>query len=125
MLTCRCVQTIAEGMFSIAVDQFDPKFRGKLKRFYVKAKKKGWWAYNYEKFVPSAIFVSSVSRTVSLVSKHRCSGQRFQMSSFKSAIPNKKKHSNPPFTKMVISNTNVIIIITYELRHQERKLSKM
>ena len=67
MLTCRCAQAIAESMFSLAVDEFDPSFRGKLQRFYDKAKKKGWWAYNYEEFVPSAIFVSSVSRTVSLV----------------------------------------------------------
>jgi len=67
MLTCRCAQTVAESMFSIAIEPFDHAFRGKLQRFYDKAKKRGWWAYNFEKFVPSAIFVSSVSITVSLV----------------------------------------------------------
>ena len=66
MLTCRCVQTVAEGVYWLAVDPVIPTFRRKLYIFYKKAVKKNWWRHKFDGFLPNAVFVSSVSGIILL-----------------------------------------------------------
>jgi len=67
MLICRCVQTIAEGMYSLAVEPVVPAFREKLETFYNMAIERGWLSRRFNSFVPNVVFVSIVSRTVLLL----------------------------------------------------------
>lgn len=57
---CRCVQTIAEGIYQLAVRGHIPDYEAELHQLYRSALATGWWKDTYSSFSPEAYFVSSV-----------------------------------------------------------------